>query len=310
MLALLEHRGELDALGEVDEQLVQQRGARGARCARPPRTARGPRRPPPVGRKPRSELAAPTAAARAVHRSFTDRFTDTSQDRRAGRPECRPWRRLSTTRSCTSATWRSGRTRDCASPATSVAGALGARVRPPRRPRTTRRAHRPPRGPLPPRVGVAAAGRGPDVDVYVHKLRSKLEAALPEHRFIHTHVGLRLPVLAGAFTRLSHAGDAGRTHHALHEGAMLRCPTASCPRSRSAALSPSASPPAATSEETAAAAASAARAGVLRRGPLQAERHDPHRRLLDGPAARRGRVRALPGGGPERQDHRRRRRHR
>jgi DNA-binding response OmpR family regulator len=27
------------------------------------------------------------------------------------------------------------------------------------------------------------------VDVYVHKLRSKLEAALPEWRFIHTHVG-------------------------------------------------------------------------------------------------------------------------
>ena len=27
------------------------------------------------------------------------------------------------------------------------------------------------------------------VDVYVHKLRSKLEAALPEHTFIHTHVG-------------------------------------------------------------------------------------------------------------------------
>jgi DNA-binding response OmpR family regulator len=27
------------------------------------------------------------------------------------------------------------------------------------------------------------------VDVYVHKLRSKLEAALPEHQFIHTHVG-------------------------------------------------------------------------------------------------------------------------
>ena len=27
------------------------------------------------------------------------------------------------------------------------------------------------------------------VDVYVHKLRSKLEAALPEHSFIHTHVG-------------------------------------------------------------------------------------------------------------------------
>lgn len=27
------------------------------------------------------------------------------------------------------------------------------------------------------------------VDVYVHKLRAKLEAALPEWRFIHTHVG-------------------------------------------------------------------------------------------------------------------------
>jgi DNA-binding response OmpR family regulator len=27
------------------------------------------------------------------------------------------------------------------------------------------------------------------VDVYVHKLRDKLETALPEWRFIHTHVG-------------------------------------------------------------------------------------------------------------------------
>ncbi|MGH2943853.1 MAG: winged helix-turn-helix domain-containing protein [Solirubrobacteraceae bacterium] len=26
-------------------------------------------------------------------------------------------------------------------------------------------------------------------DVYVHKLRTKLERALPHHRFIHTHVG-------------------------------------------------------------------------------------------------------------------------
>ncbi len=28
------------------------------------------------------------------------------------------------------------------------------------------------------------------VDVYVHKLRSKLARALPDHRFIHTHFGL------------------------------------------------------------------------------------------------------------------------
>ena len=27
------------------------------------------------------------------------------------------------------------------------------------------------------------------VDVYVHKVRAKLEAALPDWRFIHTHVG-------------------------------------------------------------------------------------------------------------------------
>ena len=27
------------------------------------------------------------------------------------------------------------------------------------------------------------------IDVYVHKLRAKLEEALPGHRFIHTHVG-------------------------------------------------------------------------------------------------------------------------
>lgn len=26
-------------------------------------------------------------------------------------------------------------------------------------------------------------------DVYIHKLRTKLERALPHHRFIHTHVG-------------------------------------------------------------------------------------------------------------------------
>lgn len=27
------------------------------------------------------------------------------------------------------------------------------------------------------------------IDVYVHKLRQKLEDAVPDHRFIHTHVG-------------------------------------------------------------------------------------------------------------------------
>lgn len=40
------------------------------------------------------------------------------------------------------------------------------------------------------------------IDVYVHKLRSKLEAALPEWRFIHTHVGFGYrcsPELSHAF---------------------------------------------------------------------------------------------------------------
>ena len=37
--------------------------------------------------------------------------------------------------------------------------------------------------------GKPMAKRDRSVDVYVHKLRSKLEAARPELRFIHTHVG-------------------------------------------------------------------------------------------------------------------------
>jgi len=38
------------------------------------------------------------------------------------------------------------------------------------------------------------------VDVYVHKLRAKLEAALPEWEFIHTHVGFGYRL----FAELSH----------------------------------------------------------------------------------------------------------
>ena len=39
------------------------------------------------------------------------------------------------------------------------------------------------------RVGRRAAPRDRSVDVYVSKLRGKLEAALPDRRFIHTHPG-------------------------------------------------------------------------------------------------------------------------
>ena len=40
------------------------------------------------------------------------------------------------------------------------------------------------------------------IDVYVHKVRAKLEAALPDRRFIHTHVGFGYrfePELSHAF---------------------------------------------------------------------------------------------------------------
>ena len=59
------------------------------------------------------------------------------------------------------------------------------------------------------------------VDVYVHKLRDKLEAALPDWRYIHTHLGFgyRLsaePAPPGA----AHAPDAGSQH--LHSRATRR----------------------------------------------------------------------------------------
>jgi DNA-binding response OmpR family regulator len=45
------------------------------------------------------------------------------------------------------------------------------------------------------------------VDVYVHKLRTKLARALPEWRFIHTHFGFGYRFAAEpAFTTLSHPG--------------------------------------------------------------------------------------------------------
>src|SRR3954471_12374772 len=52
--------------------------------------------------------------------------------------------------------------------------------------------------------------RGDDrsVDVYIHKLRAKLAAALPEWRFIHTHFGFGYRFAAEpAFTSLSQNGD-------------------------------------------------------------------------------------------------------
>jgi DNA-binding response OmpR family regulator len=50
------------------------------------------------------------------------------------------------------------------------------------------------------------------VDVYIHKLRAKLTAALPEWRFIHTHFGFGYRFAPErAFTPVSQAGDVAVT---------------------------------------------------------------------------------------------------
>ena len=50
------------------------------------------------------------------------------------------------------------------------------------------------------------------VDVYVHKLRAKLAAAVPEWHYIHTHFGLGYRFSPEpAFTALSHVGNGSVT---------------------------------------------------------------------------------------------------
>jgi DNA-binding response OmpR family regulator len=42
------------------------------------------------------------------------------------------------------------------------------------------------------------------IDVYIHKLRVKLEDAVPDRRFIHTHIGFGYRLAEELFTRFSH----------------------------------------------------------------------------------------------------------
>jgi len=58
------------------------------------------------------------------------------------------------------------------------------------------------------------------VDVYVHKLRAKLEAALPEWEFIHTHVGFGYRL----FAELSHGFHTSgqETPHTRHKETPIR----------------------------------------------------------------------------------------
>ena len=51
--------------------------------------------------------------------------------------------------------------------------------------------------------GGALRGGDRSIDVYIHKLRVKLEEALPDWRFIHTHVGFGYRFVTGGFTPFS-----------------------------------------------------------------------------------------------------------
>ena len=62
------------------------------------------------------------------------------------------------------------------------------------------------------------------VDVYVSKLRGKLEEAMPDRRFIHTHPGLRLSLPAAALARAGSAVlAASRQRRRWRTGAFTKC---------------------------------------------------------------------------------------
>ena len=129
------------------------------------------------------------------------------------------------------------------------------------------------------------------IDVYVHKLRVKLEEALPELA-LHPHArGLRLPLRAGAFTPFSHTGDrsvtgcaplrceaAAATGNTNRGGAPVRSNTMAG-RRRGRRARRSASPPAAATTARAPAARRAAararRAGRAARSTARARRSRP-----------------------------------
>ena len=54
------------------------------------------------------------------------------------------------------------------------------------------------------------------VDVYVHRLRSKLAHAVPDRRFIHTHVGFGYRLAPEPFTPFSHDHRESTTASTTH----------------------------------------------------------------------------------------------
>ena len=66
--------------------------------------------------------------------------------------------------------------------------------------------------------GGALRGGDRSIDVYIHKLRVKLEEALPDWRFIHTHVGFGYRFAPRAFTPFSQ-----REYRSVTGCALVRC---------------------------------------------------------------------------------------
>ena len=60
------------------------------------------------------------------------------------------------------------------------------------------------------------------VDVYVHKLRTKLAEALPEWRFIHTHFGFGYRFAAEPFTGFSQLDHNRATGYVQSDGSLAR----------------------------------------------------------------------------------------
>ena len=208
----------------VDQRRARARRARASRPAgraaavadahdRPPRAARRARahrhRRTCAAGPSRRTVARPLARHRArspfFHRRFTRRVTS---GRARGDDAGPPWRRHSSMRTTiiTSARSRSGRSAASRWPSGSALslsvrefGLLVALARSGggivRREDLYRRVW-----------GGALRGGDRSIDVYIHKLRVKLEEALPDCA-LHPHARwLRLPLLARAFTRFSHPG--------------------------------------------------------------------------------------------------------
>ena len=216
VLAQHEVAREVGALGVVHEQVAQQQRSALDVASRSLPEVRRPRRlagPVQQGHPKPTLVRARSRLRHSVHRSFT-RGSQAGNERPRPRRDADPrWKRWSahTTTFCTSARWRSGPTDGLVLAGgralnlsvrefgllVALARSGGGIVR---------------REDLYARVwGGALRGGDRSIDVYIHKLRVKLEEALPDWR-VHPHPrGLRLPLLAGAFTRFSHPGHGSVT---------------------------------------------------------------------------------------------------